>query len=387
MGKKIPKEMAAQREKFIQGCLSHGKLPGEKAEELWKLIEPFAAYGFNKAHAASYGIVAYQTAYLKAHYPAEYMTAVLTAESGNLDTVAEIVAECRRMGIAVLPPSLSESAENFTRLDDRHIRFGLLAIKNVGSDVAQAVIAERTRGGPFRSLEDFLERVPAKNFNKKFLEALVKAGALDEWGDRQQLLTNVEALLKYHRTVATGNAGGQVGLFGDWRPRETLHLEPADPTTKDQRLTWERELLGLYLTEHPLQQFQAELEGFVTALAHLPHYQTDDLVAVNGLVESVRRITTKNGEPMAFAKLSDLTASAEVVVFPGTLRSTAQAWESNQPLLVAGKVSRRDGEVKLLCEGAEVLRPGAAKLLRQRWAKIRFVRRDVSLDVAEPAEV
>lgn len=383
MGKKIQKEMAAQREKFFQGCLTHGRITGDKAEELWKLIEPFAAYGFNKAHAASYGIVAYQTAYLKAHFPAEYMTAVLTAESGDLDTVAAIVSECRRMGIAVLPPSINESTEHFTRLDEHHIRFGLLAIKNVGSDIAGAIIAERARGGSFQSLEDFLARASDKNLNKKVLEALIKAGALDEWGDRQQLLSNIEALLKYHRGVAAGGAITQAGLFGDWQPRQTLHLEPSEPATKEQSLAWERELLGLYLTEHPLQQFQGELSSMVVPLAHLPHYHSEELVVVSGLADSVRRITTKTGEAMAFVKFSDLDSSIEVVVFPSIYRTTAAVLESGQPLLVAGKVSRRDGEIKIICEGAEALRTDTVSGLIKRWSKIRFVRRDIPVEAED----
>ncbi|HYE22618.1 MAG TPA: DNA polymerase III subunit alpha, partial [Verrucomicrobiae bacterium] len=200
MGKKIPKEMAAQKEKFIQGCINHSGYTPERAQNLWGLIEPFAAYGFGKAHAASYGIVAYQTAYMKANYPVEFMAAVMTAEAGDPQTVADAFEECKSMGIDVLPPDVNESLANFTVIDDKHIRFGLNAVKNLGSDVIMEIIRTRKAGGKFENLEDFVARIQTRNFNKKSWEALVKSGAMDAFGERGTLLANTDMILESARS-------------------------------------------------------------------------------------------------------------------------------------------------------------------------------------------
>ena len=376
MGKKIQAVMAAERERFIQGCLEHAKLSGEKAESLWHLIEPFAAYGFNKAHAASYGMVAYQTAYLKANYPAEYMTAVLAAESGDLETVAEIVGECRRMGIEVLPPLLNESDENFTRLDPFHIRFGLLAIKNIGADLAHLVIEERRRHGPFSSLTDFLRRMQSRNFNRKFLESLIKSGALSEWGERQMLLTHVDALLKYSRSSGELAHSAQGSLFGATTSMlPELTLEPSEPATKQQLLLWERELLGLYVTEHPLQEFASLLADIVVPVNHLSAYRINDIVALAGIVESVRQITTKAGEPMCFVRFADVSGSIEAVVFPTVFQTSPACWRIDTALVVAGRMSDRDGERKLVIEKAEELTSTTVAETVSRWQRLRYTRR------------
>lgn len=387
IGKKIVSEMAAQKEHFISGCVSHGGVKKEVAEDLWLQIEPFAAYGFNKAHAASYGIVAYQTAYLKANYPAEYMTAVLTAESGDLDTVAEIVAECRRMGIEVLPPNINESNETFTRLDDTHIRFGLMAIKNVGVDISKAIIAERQRGGMFKNIEDFLVRISSRSFNKKLLESLTKSGALDEWGERGTLLAGMDELLSYHKNSVTAQHTAQGSLFGDtWSGPPPLTLPAAAPLDKRQRLSWERELLGLYITDHPLQEFSTDLGKIVVNIRDLKHYRQDDIVAVMGLVEAVRQIMTKKNDPMAFVKLADLTGQTEVVVFPGTYKTSAPHWEVGKALLIAGKVSTRDGDPKVMGETIEELLPERFEDTVRRWQKLRFPRREPALGTVEEGD-
>jgi len=380
IGKKIPEEMEAQREKFLRGCVDKGGIPGPLAEELWKLIEPFAAYGFNKSHAASYGIVAYQTAYLKANYPSLYMTAVLQAESGNMDKIGEIVEECRRMGIDVLPPSINESDENFTRLDDKHIRFGLMAIKNVGEEVATAVITERRANGAFTSLEDFLRRLQTKNFNKRFLESAIRAGCLDDFGERGQLIESVEALLKYNRAAGEAVGNQQAALFGDVAMfTAALALAPAPPIDRAQRLAWERELLGLYVTEHPLAQFDG-LSTINVPFKELTLYSANDIIVVAGVVDSVRKIMTKAGEPMCFVRMSDVSGSAELIVFPGTFKKTAEHWVEGTVLLVGGKVSRREGEVQILADTVEALVVERFPDTLRRWQKLRFRRRQ-----AEPA--
>lgn len=389
VGKKIPEEMEAQKDKFIGGCINKGGWPAEKAHELWELIQPFAAYGFNKAHAASYGMVAYQTAYLKANYPSEYMTAIFISESHNQEKVSATVEECRRMGIDVLPPSINESFTNFTRLDDHHIRFGISAIKNIGEDITNAVVNERKANGDFKSLEDFLCRVRGRSFNKKFLESLIKAGALDEWGDRGMLLANVENMLSYSRSVAAEDSTEQSSLFGieALGGPPPLKLENAPSLDKKQMLMWEREMLGLYVTDHPLQEFSQQLSDITVPLSTLQWYRNDDVVAVAGVVESVRKIMTKKGDPMCFVKMADATGVGELIIFPSTFEKTKTLWEVDTLLLVAGKVSRREGESQIIADAVEPLKTEQFKDTIRRWSKLSYKKRDHSPDGEEVVDV
>jgi DNA polymerase-3 subunit alpha len=255
MGKKIPAVMEAEKEKLLQGFVKNG-MTEKKANEFWLLIEPFAAYGFNKAHAASYGLVAYQTAYMKANYPVEYMTAIMTSESGDIEKVAEIVHECEKMGIKVLPPNINESFGGFTVIKgsdvatDRTIRFGLYTIKNLGGDIADAIIEERKKGGKFKSLADFFERINHKNLNKKSVEALAKSGAMDELAERNMIVGNLETLLAFNKEFR--GVQNQDSLFGSIGGIETkLSLLPQEVSTQKEKLIWEKELLGLYISGHP----------------------------------------------------------------------------------------------------------------------------------------
>jgi len=252
VGKKIPEEMAKQKEKFISGCVEHSGWTRKKAEEIWAWIEPFAAYGFNKAHSASYGRVAYQTAYLKANYPAEYMTAVLSAEAGDTDTIAEVIAECKRMPIPVLPPDINASFSDFTTVkadttktgDVDRIRFGLYTIKNLGEAIADAIIAERTEHGPYRSFTEFLERVAHKDLNKKSLESLIRAGAFDSLGEeRGSLLYNVDDALEYHKLHTREKNSSQDSLFGALAESSSLpsfRMKEAPEATTKEKLSWEK---------------------------------------------------------------------------------------------------------------------------------------------------
>ncbi|MBI3442452.1 MAG: DNA polymerase III subunit alpha [Candidatus Sungbacteria bacterium] len=359
MGKKIPAEMAAQKEKLVLGLIDRGMSP-EKAQKLWSLIEPFAAYGFNKSHAACYGRVAYQTAYMKANFPGEYMTAVLTAESGDMEKIPEIIAECIRMGIPVLPPDINESFAKFTLIKDAHsgkdtIRFGLETIKNVGSNIVEAIITEREARGRFSSLTDFAERIRHKDFNKKSLESLIKCGALDELGERNQLLANLETILEFNRETQKAQSGGQPSLFS-MAPEvqlASLRLKPADPAEKHDRLQWERELLGLYVSEHPFQAYAEKFKSKnVTALKDLTADMRNQKVAVGGLVSNIQKITTKSGESMLFVKLEDLTGKSEVLVFPKLLAKNPGVWQEEKILLVRGRISDKDSIPKILCEEA-----------------------------------
>lgn len=359
MGKKIPAEMAAQKEKLAAGLAKNG-MRREKIDELWRLIEPFAAYGFNKSHAACYGRVAYQTAYMKANFPGEYMTAVLTAESGDMEKIAEIITECQRMNMPVLPPEVNESYAKFTlikgatRAEDK-IRFGLETIKNVGSNIVDAIIAERESGGKFSSIANFAERVRHKDFNKKSLESLIKCGALDAFGERNILLFNLDTLLEYNRESQKTARDGQESLFSGMPQTHTasLRLHDTEPAERRERLRWEKELLGLYVTEHPMEEYMERLKrNQVLPLKDLTLSMRNKTVSIAGLVSTIQKITTKSGEPMLFVKMEDTTSRTEVLVFPKILAQNPGIWREERALIVKGKVSDKDGVTKILCDEA-----------------------------------
>ncbi|HMA78290.1 MAG TPA: DNA polymerase III subunit alpha, partial [Candidatus Paceibacterota bacterium] len=364
MGKKVPEVMAAEKDKLLNGLIEHG-MSSQKADQLWALIEPFAAYGFNKAHAASYGRVAYQTAYMKANYPVEYMAAVLTADSGDTDKIAEIIHECDRMRIEVLPPDINESFADFTvvrkdgaAIADGSIRFGLTTIKNFGAGIADAIIAEREASGPFQSLTDLLTRVQDKNLNKKSLEALVKTGALQKFGERGQLLTNLDAMLAFNREHASGASVGQDSLFGGIESSvNELQLAPAEPVSVEQKLLWERELLGVYVSGHPLDQFEAELgkRGDISLIKQ--DGRNGIPVVTAGMVESVRELLTKKGDRMAFVKLASKKDDIEMVTFPETFQATRELLVPGTCVAVKGKLNIRNEEPSILVDKMKALAP------------------------------
>ncbi|MEK7665347.1 MAG: DNA polymerase III subunit alpha [Patescibacteria group bacterium] len=351
MGKKIPEEMAAQKEKLLKGLIVHGKLSKSVANRLWKLIEPFAAYGFNKSHAASYGMVAYQTAYMKANYPAIYMTALMTAESADLKTIAEAVHECDRLGIEVLPPDVNESRKNFTYIDDTRIRFGLLAIKNLGAEVIEMLVAEREANGLFKDLSDFGRRAPHRVVSKKAFEALIKVGALDRFGERRQLLEHVDQIIFFNKQAEMKRAQNQVSFF-DLAPemgQESFTMRQTPSASRMERLTWERELLGLYVSAHPTESFLA-LEGDVIGYCgKVPEYPDGTFVRVAVSVSEIKTIFTKKQEMMAFVTIEDVSGVAELIVFPRTLTEHKEQIVEGAILLVSTKVSEKDGEKKLIC--------------------------------------
>jgi DNA polymerase III subunit alpha len=364
VGKKIPEEMAAQKEKFIKGCIEHSKWGEKKAKQIWTWIEPFAAYGFNKAHSVSYGRVAYQTAYLKANYPVEYMAAILTHELGEVEKVAESVAECKRMGIAVLPPSVNESFEIFTAIKGENgapdrIRFGLGSIKNFGEGIAKVIIDERKKGGKYKSLSDFLSRIKDKNLNKKSLESLIKAGAMDEFADRTAMYGNLDKLLDYNKEKAKSD-GSQDSLFGGFAGHDEIRLETVAPITQQEKLVWEKELLGLYISGHPLDRYREILAkrpihiATVRAKA-MKEFETtqrvkEDMVVLGSIIEEVRVIMTKKNEPMAFIRMADLTGSMEAVVFPRTYARFKSIIVPDKCVALKAKVSERNGEISLVAD-------------------------------------
>lgn len=366
MGKKIPEVMEAEKEKLMKGFLEYGKLSHSVADKLWKLIEPFAAYGFNKAHAASYGRVAYQTAYMKANYPSEYMSAVLTADAGDTEKISEIIHECVRMGIDVLPPDINESFAPFSVVPAKEgveskIRFGLTTIKNFGEGISEAIIEERKTNGLFTSLQDFLTRVTSKNLNKKSLEALVMSGAFDRFGERGQLIANTERLLAYNKEVSHGKESAQDSLFGSMGTSSvhTLELAPAEPAKKMEKLLWEKELLGVYVSGHPLDAFKAEIQKrpSIGSIKHSVANKEEiaivrmkgDLVSA-GMIETVRELLTKKGDRMAFVGLGDGLETIEMVAFPEVYRTYQSLLTVGSCVAIKGKLSIRNEEPSIIID-------------------------------------
>lgn len=360
MGKKIPAEMEAQKEKLLKGFKEFGKLSQTKGEQLWKLIEPFASYGFNKAHAACYGKVAYQTAYMKANYPVEYMAAVLTADSGDTESIAIFVAECERMGIPILPPDVNESGTDFTaiRVSEEHpkgaIRFGLSSIKNFGDGIAHAILEERKAHGVFTSLQDFLSRVAAKSLNRRSLESLIKCGALDrftdEEGGRAYLYTHIEILLAFHRD-ATAEAP-QDSLFGAGVLAATLYLpKNMGATPILDMLSWEKELLGMYVSGHPLEAHESYRDKATTTLKEIKENpEPGKAIILPVLITEVKPHLTKGGDRMAFVKFEDMTDSIESVIFQKLYKEHSAIIIPGTCILIKGTVSIRNGETTLAVE-------------------------------------
>ena len=395
VGKKIPEEMAKQKQKFIEGCMSHSKWPKKKAEEVWKWIEPFAAYGFNKAHSVSYGRISYITAYLKAHYPEIYLSAVLTSEQGDTDKVAETVAECKRIGIPVLPPDVNESFSQFTVIkagnqedppretvsgstepapvsrslsrppktsleglpDSRpsyRIRFGLVTIKNFGQGISTTIIDERKKNGHFKSLADFLDRIKDRNLNKKSLESLIKAGAMDCWGvDRGVMMANIDLMLEYNREGA-GKHADQDSLFGgmtDASSVPALRLIETPPAEMKDKLAWEKELLGLYISGHPLERFRDIItKKDIDIKKALEMKKDGDSVILGVIITAVRPVQTKKNDTMAFVTIADFSGSADAVIFPRVYREFREQIQVDKCLAIKATINTRNDEKGFVIE-------------------------------------
>ena len=359
MGKKIPAVMNEQKEAFITGC-QKGGMSDADSNHLWLLIEPFAAYGFNKAHAACYGRVAYQTAYMKANFPVLYMTSLLSAESGNMEEVGRVIGECRRMGIPVLPPDINESYGDFTVIGNKtgseSIRFGLFSIKNLGAEISSAIIKEREEKGKFTDFTDFLDRVQHRNLNKKSLESLVRSGSMDCVGERAEMLANIDEALLYNRERFK-NASDQSSLFGlieDTDSIPKLKLKKTDPPSMLQKLAWEKELLGLYVSGHPLAIIGEKAKGThdITGLKDESDGRPVTFIAT---VDDVRRVTTRRGERMAFVRMSDERDNIEVVVFPKTFTAVHQSVLPDRCVNVFGRLSMRGGSPSIIAENITLI--------------------------------
>jgi len=355
VGKKIKKLLDEQEDLMVQGMVNNG-INKETAKKIWDFIIPFARYGFNRSHAASYAMISYQTAYLKAHYPAQFMAALMTADLGDTDKVAKQVQECRKMGIEVLPPDVNESYRIFTavmneeRTNPTHIRFGLNAIKNVGEHISLAIIHERKANGSFKNLEDFLTRIADKDLNKKSLESLIKCGALDTFGDRGLMLYNMDTLLAFNKKIQQDAKLGQNNLFSDLPLNQTvsqLKLSEAPKIEPHQRLAWEKELLGLYISDHPFKSYLPWMKNDITTINNVIHAEGQQKT-VAGIITILHKIITKSGEPMLFVTIEDSTGSMEIIIFPKMLSSQLGLFELGKFVIAKGKVSEKDGNPKLL---------------------------------------
>lgn len=422
MGKKIPEVMAAEKDKLMKGFFEYGKLSQQIADKLWHLIEPFAAYGFNKAHAASYGRVAYQTAYMKANFPVEYMSAVLTADSGDVDKISEIIHECERMGIEVLPPDINESFGDFSVVPlhtiknastkkenvinqpatDRgvlgadearsepyraygeqapesattqsnsipwvgRIRFGLTTIKNFGEGISEAIIEERKANGKFSSLQDFLTRIKNRNLNKKSLEALIMVGAFDSMGERGHLLGNLDLMLSFNREQVAALESAQDSLFSSGgNSVSDLNLQPAPPANKSEKLIWEKELLGVYVSGHPLDDFADEMAKrpsighileSVNSKNEIAILQLKGNLVTAGMITIIRELITKKGDKMAFVTLGDQRDTIEMVAFPTTYAEQKDLFQVGQCLAIKGKLTIRNDEPSIAIDRVKALGP------------------------------
>lgn len=356
VGKKIKSLLSSQKEKMTKGMLERG-IKKEIAERIWEWVEPFARYGFNKGHSSSYARITYQTAWLKAHYPSAFMAALLTSDFGNLDRVAIEIKECERMGIKVMPPSVNQSFVEFgTDKETGNILFGLSAIKNVGTGVAEMIQIERQQNGQFTNLINFFKRIPRQVLNRKTLESLIKSGALDCFGSRELMADNLDKILEWSYSVNNHN-NFQMGLFKEGSDDILSHLGQSFPPDKTKRLIWEREYLGIYLTGHPLDDYKGILGKIALTVSQLGAPQLGKRIKVCGFVSRIQRVRTKTNKPMVFTQISDYEHSIDVVLYPTVLANYMTSLSEDKVILVEGRMDKRNGEYQIIGEKIEEIKP------------------------------
>ncbi len=351
VGKKKIDLMRKVKVDFVEGAVSHSGADRRVAEKFWDQLEEFANYCFNKSHAACYGLISYQTAYLKAHYPGAFMAALMTSDYDDTDRLAIEISECKKMGMQVMNPDVNESFGEFAVVKDTNqIRFGMNAIKNVGSGAVNEIIQARETSGKFASLEDFLAAVNTRIVNRKAIESLIKAGGFDRFGDRSTLLHNLDLIIAYGQRLQKERASGQTDLFGNAindviTAKPTLKLDaPPAKLSPRELLGWERELLGLYLSQQPLEAFSVLLSEQTTPLNSLKSSHEGKGVIIGGAITEAREIMTKSGKKMAFVKLEDEHGETELILFPSTYQQTLGLWERDRIVIVRGKVNTKDRE-------------------------------------------
>jgi DNA polymerase-3 subunit alpha len=345
--------MASLKEKFLEGCAQSGTTPAV-ANQLWKDMEQSQDYSFNKSHAACYALIAYRTAWLRAHHPREYMAALISSVMNTKDRVPFYVNACHEMGIEVLPPDVNFSQCDFAVVEGK-IRFGLNAVKNVGDSAARAIVVAREQDGPFESLWDFTERVDPAVANKRALESLVKCGAFDSTGaSRRGMSECLEAALAWGNRHAADRLAGQGSIFdlgfeeAETKPKHHPHI-PTDEWDKNELLRLEKETLGLYVSEHPLTGVRDQLRRKTDCtLADLERRRDGDIVTAGGIVAALKQVTTKKGDPMVFLQLEDTTGGAECVVFNSTYANARELCAADRILIVKGRVDHKEGETKLI---------------------------------------
>ncbi len=357
VGKKIKELLDEQKSKLVEG-MKNNKISQQTADKIWEWIQPFARYGFNKSHATAYALIGYWTAYLKSHYPVEFMAAVLNSEKNDLDRISFLIEEMKKSGITVLPPRINQSYKNFQVIKNgkKEIIFGLGAIKNVGEAIVEAIIEEREKNGSFQSIEDFLRRIKHKDLNKKSMESLIKAGVFSKLEDRLKLLTNIEELLRFNRDLQSKKNNVQNSLFGQTDfSLKPLTLKEAKETSLKERLAWEKELLGLYISGHPLDELEIAINNHHININELDRERENTLVEIVALVDSIKKIITRSGKPMIFVKVEDKTGSVEVVVFNSVLNKTLDVWQEGKILRINGRLTRKEEIPKILCEDAKIV--------------------------------
>jgi DNA polymerase-3 subunit alpha len=358
MGKKKPEEMDRQREKFVKGA-TENMIPKAKAEKIFDLMAYFAGYGFNKSHSAAYAMIAYQTTYLKAHYLIEYMAALLNSEMDNTDKVVKFINECRELGIKILPPDVNESRSAFCVVK-KNIRFGLAAVKNVGEAAVKEIISCRENSGPFPSLFDFTNRVDLRIVNRRVVESLIKCGAFDSTGaHRAQLMHVLDEAIEEGQKQQRDRIIGQMNLFNvieEEQPSSApvFSLPKVEKWSENQLLSLEKEVLGFYITGHPLAQYEKQIKKFAPfntlSITNVPE---GERVAIAGLVSQIKEIRSKNGDRMAFVTLEDMVGLVEVVVLPDVYSTSENLLGSDKPIFVSGEVYKKDDEVKI--RAAEII--------------------------------
>lgn len=358
VGKKIAALLQEQKEKFIKGAVKNGHSEKFATDVFEKVIEPFAGYGFNKAHAACYAMISYRTAYLKAHYPSEFMAALMSCDSDNTDKIVQEIMECEEMGMAVLPPSVNESFSNFTVVDDHTIRFGLSAIKGLGAATIES-LNEVRKSGRFVSIEDFLKRVPPAALNKKSIEALAYSGAMDELGERRSIVESFEDMVRFAKAVQDEAAQGQTNIFGVMDegepPQQTFKLKQVKPATLIERLNWEKEFMGLYISSHPLKGLTRYLAKKVNLISSLTKRNVGKPVKLGGLLTNSKKVFTKSGAYMLYGEVEDPTGRIEMVVFPKTYSQFHDLFKEGQILVMEGRLDLRNNGLQFSVNSAKAL--------------------------------
>jgi DNA polymerase-3 subunit alpha len=356
MGKKKKEEMAAQRAKFMSGC-ANNKIPEKKADRIFNLMEEFAGYGFNKSHSCAYALLAYQTAYLKTHYPVEFMAALLTSETGNAERQIKYINEARGMSISILPPDVNESDLYFTPVGEA-IRFGMAAIKNVGENTAKAIRDSRLSQGEFRSLYEFCERIETRFLNKRVFESLIKSGAMDSLGARESMLASVDDALAAQQRAARMRESGQHGLFGGGAAptHVTFELREADPWSEEDRLGGEYAMLGFYVSGHPLAKYASRLADLKTVcLSEVEGQRNGKELTVAALIVGVRPMRSRKGARWAIFTIQDMTGIQEMLAFPESFAKLEQVLKPRVPLLLKVRVQVEESGTRLSLQEARLL--------------------------------